>query len=106
MSKFDKIFENIIAEANYEQVSDEEYQKVAKTSKLSDDESKVFISLMKDRFKGSFYSPGYAKEWSDRIKKGTAWIYADGSTRTALDKLGYKLSKEEEAIKKSQEEQK
>ena len=102
MNKFDKIFEETMTEMNYAQVSDEDYQKIADESKLDDKETTLFIELMKTRFKGSYYAASYAKEWADRIKGKRAWIYGDGPTRISLEKLGYKLGKEEEVLKKEQ----
>jgi len=106
MNKFDKIFEETMNEMNYEQASDEDYNKIADAANLSPNETKMFISVMKNRFNGTMYSPSYASKWANRIKKQTAWIYGDSSTRKILVKLGYKLGEEEKEIKKSQEEQK
>ena len=103
MNKFDKIYEEVINEfvKSQKDVTDEDITKIADSAKLDDKETQMLIDLMRKAFEGQNLSSEYIKEWAERIKKKTAWTYADKATRKVLDELGYELSSDEQKIKKS-----
>ena len=98
MGKFEELYESVITEfvKNTKDVTDKEILDIAKEVGLDDEQSQNLVKFMKTRFSGENLSSEYIEEWAERIKKGTAWNYADSSARKILKGLGITESIDEE----------
>ena len=47
-----------------------------------------FANFWNDRF--GTYSPGYARQWADRIASNRAHVLADNKTKAALNRAGFR----------------